>query len=234
MTKSKKYALISLIISAASLFGIFLPNLFGMDGFDGGFAVSTVCLAVFITAIICTGVFWWLAGKEQRIIQGEHLAHWTYMDDEWTKFAQMERKMDASSKKILFFMIVGFAVLFGVIFMIADPENGIYVAYAMAGLIVLMGLVAWLSVRSASKNLNRKGEAYITKDGILINGVMHFWSIPGSRLESANLHQETDPKYIVFTYSFVARYGRQSNEVRVPVPKVKEADAAGIISKLKP
>jgi len=220
------------MVSAASLLGVFLPSLIGMDGFDGGFAVSAACVAIFITAIICAGVFWWMAGKEKKIIQGEHLAHWTYTDEEWTKFAKLERKMDASSKKILFFVIMGFAVFFGIFFVIMDPESGIYVAYAMAGLIVLMGLVAWLSIRSTSKNLNRKSESYVTKDGVIANGTMHFWSMPGSRLESANYHQETDPKYIEFVYSFVARYGRQSNEVRVPIPKAGENDVAGLIAKL--
>jgi len=233
MSNSKKYALISLIVSLAALVGIFVPSLAGIDGFDGGFAISAVCIVVFLTAFICAIVFWWMSRKEDKITHGENLAHWTYTDEEWTKFAQTERKMDASGKKILFFIILGFAVLCGVGFMIMDPENGIYVAYAMAGLVVLMGLVAWLSIRSASKKLKHKGETYISKDGVLINGQMHAWSMLGSRLEGANYHQETDPKYIEFAYSFVARYGRQTVQVRVPVPKDKEADVAGIVSKLK-
>jgi MFS family permease len=164
MSNPRKSALTSLVVSAISLIGIFIPSLVGIDGFDGGFAISAVCFAVFLIAIICAPVFWWISRKEKGLREGEHLAHWTYTDEEWIKFVKMENVMDASFKKTMFLIIMAFAVLCGIGFYIMDPEGGLYVAYAMAGLVVLMGLVALLTTYTAKRRLNKKGEVFISKD----------------------------------------------------------------------
>lgn len=232
MTKTKKTAVISLVVGLLGVVGIFVPSLLGIDGFDGGFAIAAVCVVISLTAFICAVVFWWMSRKEDKLKNGENFAHWTYTDDEWQKFAQLEKGLDASYKKTLYVIIVVFAVLCGGGFWIMDPENGVYVAYAMLGLIVFMGLVAFISIKTSAASLKRKGEAYISKDGVIMNGAFHAWSLVGSRFEDAAYHQENDPKYIEFTYSFVARYGRQTAQVRVPVPKEHEQDAAAVIAKV--
>ena len=231
---SKKTAKISLVVSIISFIGIFIPELVGIDGFNGGFAISTFCIFIFISGVVTSLVFWRMSVKEDKIISGTNLiAHWTYSKEEWKKFTEVEFKTDKSYKNMLFYIILFFALFFGIIFYIFDPENGIYVFYVMIGLIVLMFFVAKYSIWSAHKsNLKSLGEVYISPDGVIVNGLFHAWNMIGAKLEDINYDEKSNPKFLEFEYSTIARYGRQSNYVRIPVPKSEEKNVDEIIKKI--
>ena len=134
MPNSKIAAGISLIICAISMVGMAIPYYTGLDGNDGGFALITVCLAVFTVAMICAVVFRWMSYKEKKILNGENLAHWTYTDDEWRKFADAEQVVDAAGMRATFVFGIVFSAICAIGFYIYNPEIGIYVACIMVGL----------------------------------------------------------------------------------------------------
>ena len=54
----------------------------------------------------------------------------------------------------------------------------------------------------------------------------------GAKLEDINYDEKSNPKFLEFEYSTIARYGRQSNYVRIPVPKNEEKNVDKIIEKI--
>jgi|GEM_PF-2166199 len=232
MTKPVK---ISLIISVLFFIGIFVPYFTPWAESDNCYAISAGFIFIFILGIVSFFVYRRMGKQETLVKSGEKLiAHWFYTDQEWKDFTETENKLNKSEKKMLFFIIAGFALLFGVIFFIADPEGGIFVVYAMLALIVIIAVTALLSTKLAHmKNLRSKGEAYISLDGVIINGTFHAWTLYGNRFESVTFARESIPKYLEFTYSIVARHGRQNQTVRLPVPHKEEKNVPSIIETLE-
>ncbi|MEI7741873.1 MAG: hypothetical protein WCJ29_05245, partial [bacterium] len=137
---SSKISRVSFIVFLLGVAGVFAPSVLGMDGIDGGFALAMVSGFVALVAFITWLIFWRMSVRESRILSGDGvLARFSYSDEEWQKYTAYEHATDASNKKIIFYIISGFAVFFGVLFMFLDPEEGgPYVAAVMFGLIVLM------------------------------------------------------------------------------------------------
>jgi len=232
MTKAVK---ISLIVSILAFIGIFTPYFTPWAESDNCYAISAGFILIFIFGIVSFFVYRRMGRQETLVKSGEKLiAHWFYTDQEWKDFTETENKLNKSEKKMLFFIIAGFALLFGVIFFIADPEGGIFVVYAMLALIVIIAATAIITTKLAHlKNLRNKGEAYISLEGVIINGTFHAWNLYGSKFESVTFARESIPKYLEFTYSIVARHGRQNQTVRVPVPRKEEKNVPSIIESLE-
>jgi len=234
MSKSKKVAQISLIFVVLSLIGIFIPSIIGLDGFDGGFAISFICFFILLCSIVTAIIFWRMSISEEKIKQGKNLiAHWTYSNEEWQKFTKTDLKLDKSYKNMLFYIICGFSIFFGIAFYIYDPEDGIYVSYTMIGLIILMFFVSRYSIYSVNQsNLKNQGETYISTEGIIANGQFHSWKTLGASLENITYIDDTKPKLLEFEYSIIVRFGRQSSFVRIPVPKAEEKNVEAICQKI--
>jgi hypothetical protein len=151
---------------------------------DAAFALAFVSFTMFITAIIVAIIYGSRAGKLDRILAGAGLlAHWTYSPDEWQLYTEKENQTEVHDKKILFFMISGFALVTGIIFLIINPASGIWVMAVMLALIAIIGFVAWFtSWYDHRQNLKNKGEAYISKDGIYLNKQLHLWKHLGAYL----------------------------------------------------
>jgi hypothetical protein len=230
-----KVVKISLIISILSFIGIFVPYYTPLGESSNSYAISAGLTFVFILAIVTTLVYRKMSIKETAVKSGDKLiAHWTYSDEEWNSFTEEEHKINSADKKMLFYIISGFAVFFGALFMIMDPESGIFVAGAMLGLIVIIAFTAFLSIYLAHrKNLKKKGEAYISIDGVIINGTFHAWKLFGAKFEGVTYVENVQPRYLEFTYSIIASHGRQNQSVRLPVPKKEEKSVQLIIETLE-
>jgi len=73
------------------IFGIFAPSIFGIDGFNGGFALATFSLIAAITVLITAIMYQVRASVLDRIFSGESLmAHWKYDPVEWRDYAEKE------------------------------------------------------------------------------------------------------------------------------------------------
>ena len=227
----KKVAIWALVAAFIGLFLMFGPVGFGwMDGFGGGFALAAFGLLIMIAGITTAVLFFRLAKSYDRILSNKNLlARWTYSDAEWREFTEADYKIDRKNRWILVGIISAFAIFFGVLFAIMDPEAGIYVLFVMLGLIVLVSITAFLtSQQNYRRNVRHKGETLIASDGLIFNGQLHAWNVIGSRLERVD-YMEERPPMIEFEYSAVSRSGRDSYTVRVPIPAGQEKSARDIV-----
>jgi Ca2+/Na+ antiporter len=230
---NRKVSNVSLLLALVFFITIFLPVNLGMDGMNGGFALSVLFGFLFVTALIVAFIYRKLATQFDTIISGQNvLVHWKYTDDEWQKFTQLDFEADKQIKKSMFYIIAGFAIFFGILFPILDPDNGFVVTYVMLALIVVIAIVAYISVRQQhNRNTKNKGEAIISMKGILINKQLHSWSILGAKLENVTIKEEQVP-IMEFTYSAITNRGRSEYSVRVPIPEGEMATAREIINRI--
>jgi 4-amino-4-deoxy-L-arabinose transferase-like glycosyltransferase len=231
---TRRTAFIWAIITALAVFAVFAPHIFGMDEFNGGFAISAISIIVAITGIIVTVIYARRARSLNRILRGQNLlAHWTYSVVEWNQYAEKEYRTEKKEKRVLFYMVAGFALFFGVLAFIFDREAGLWVLISMLVLIALIAFVAWFAAwYDYRQNKKYLGEAYITRDAVYLNRQLHTWHGLGARLESVILTDNESQQVLSFTYSAPTRMGRQENTVRVPVPKGREKAAEKLAEKL--
>jgi MFS family permease len=223
------------IITILSVFGIFAPGIFGIKGFDGGFAISFVCIFLAIIGIIVVVIYIGRARLLNRILSGENtLAHWKYSPEEWRKYTEKEYKEERQLKRGLFYVISGIAVLVGIIFFLADHKGGLWVLVAMLGLVAIIAFTAWFtSWYNYRQNKKYLGETYITEEAVYINRQLHTWRGLGTRLDSVNLTEGKPPMLLQFVYSAPTRTGMQEYTVRIPVPVGEEEAAEKILKHFK-
>jgi hypothetical protein len=224
-----RVALIWAAVGALTTLGAIVP-FFVMDGMNGGYALS--CGFGFLTLLFGVGTLMYLyrAYTLGKILGGEELvARWTYSPEEWARYAEAEHGRDRAGKIVLFFIISGFALFFGILFLIFGGRPGLMVFLAMLGLVALMGGVAFLSIHlSYRANKARTGEVFIARTGVYLNRALHNWNMFGASLDDVRLIREESP-LVEFVYSYPARHGRQGAEVRVPVPAGKEEEAERVV-----
>ena len=223
------------IITILSVLGIFAPGIFGIKGFDGGFAISFVCIFLAVIGIIVVVIYIGRARLLNRILSGENtLAHWKYSPEEWRKYTEKEYKEERQLKKGLFYVISGIAVLVGIIFFLADHKGGLWVLVAMLGLVAIIAFTAWFtSWYNYRQNKKYLGETYITEEAVYINRQLHTWRGLGARLDSVNLSEGKPSRLLRFVYSAPTRTGMQEYKVNVPVPSGQDEAAEKIFKHFK-
>lgn len=201
-----------------------------VDMMAGGGALIMLGLLFSISSVPAGIMFY----RRARLLDGmlggsRRLLYWQYEPGFWEQYSYEEEGRDAARKFMLFAIIAVFAILFGTIFAIADPEGGGLIVLAVCiGLIAIIGLTAWISVRwTARRNRKRLGDAYISTEGVYLNRVLHSWHHAGSRLESARIVNGPVP-VIEIVYSYLSRTGLQTCTVNVPIPcgQMNSAQAA--------
>lgn len=216
----KRNVWISLAFGLLGLLMMFFPIAGYVDIMDGGGALIMVGLLFFFTSIPVAVMFNKRAKLYDSFAQGRDvLVHWRYTPDLWSEYGEEEEVRDAYRKKMLFFTIAGFAIFFGALFLILDPEGGGPATFlAMVGLVAIIGITAFISIRMAARR-NRAGnaEVYISPDGLYLNRVLHSWGHINTRLESVRIVSARVP-VIEFVYSYPSRAGMQSVIVNVPIP----------------
>jgi MFS family permease len=222
------------IITALAVFGIFAPSIFGMEGMNGGYAISFISFFMVIAGIIVIVIYAGRARVVNRILRSDNLlAHWTYTPDEWNNYAEKEYVTERKVKWGLFYVIAGLALFFGVLFLVIDRESGKWVFVAMLALIGIIAFTAWFTAwYNYRQNKKYLGETYITRDAVYMNRQLHIWHGLGARLESVNLDKKRGQQILELTYSMPTRTGLQYYTVRVPVPRGKEREADRVLEKL--
>lgn len=221
-------------ITALAIFAIFLPGLIGLEGFDGGFAVSVIAFMLAVTGVIVAIVYMRRASALDKIFDGKGLlAHWTYPREEWIEYAKQERQREKSTKKALFLLIAVIALVTGAGFWLFTRDSaGGWVFVSMLGLILLIGFTAWFTTwYNYRQNMKYTGEAYITPNAIYLNRQLHIWNSLGSWLEAVNVKGDSNP-YLEFKYMSPSRTGIQECNVNVPIPRGKEQEAEEILKKV--
>ncbi|MDD4923641.1 MAG: hypothetical protein PHF74_02240 [Dehalococcoidales bacterium] len=231
----KRTAFIWLGIAIAGIIIIFLPGIIGLDGFDGGFALSAGGLMVAITGFVAAAIYFRLARNVDSIMRNvDVLAYWTYTPEQWRQYTEEEHKEDAAAKRGLFMLIAIIAVIVGIIMAIAIRENFHIIALIILGIIAVAGLSAFFStIASYRYNKKHHGEVYITPDGAYFNRQMHIWKGIGNQLEEISLDDDgTGLNRLIITYSALAAYKRNSYTIRIPVPPGEEETAKKIVKQI--
>lgn len=226
----RRTAIITWILTAVFTFGIFAPSIFGMDGFNGGFAISFVSIAAAITSFIVAIMYQGRANTLDRIFSGGNLlAHWKYDPVEWQNYAEKEYVRARQEKWGLFKLVAIISAVVGIGFVIFAPDGGWIVLGVLGGVLLLIVFVIIATTRY-DYMINKKyvGEAYITTDGIYLNRQLHMFQGWGARLDGIG-YDEKD-KFLSFVYSMPSRTGRNDYNLRVPVPSGKEKEAEKVLA----
>ena len=228
-----KVALVWGAVGALATLGVILPFVpaLHIDGMNGGFAVA--CFSGFVA--MCCGigamVYLFRAYTLNGILKGDGvLVRWSFSPEEWSRFVEAEHGRDRAAKLATFYIIAGFALFFGLLFLILGGKGGRATFLAMLTLIAFIGGVAALSVAlSYRANKSSLGEVIVARTGIYLNRTLHNWNMLGARLDKVSL-MEAEDLLLEFDYSYPARAGRQTAEVRFPVPPGREAEAARLVA----
>lgn len=221
-----KASVVAWLISIVFFIGIFaFPQI--IDGMNGGFALSFLSIIISLTAFI-SGFFLENMQKQKSELDfgKEILAEWTYSAEEWQKYIVTDLEADRIRKMGLFYTISAWAILFAILFPVFDREAGWIVSCVMLGLVGLIGIVAFLSIKIVHwKNLNTmKYRAIIGKNALKIGEQFHYWKGFGLRLDSVGF--DKSKQLLIFSYSSLSRAGRDYYSARIPVPsdKINEAE----------
>jgi hypothetical protein len=231
--KSRVISIISAGLFALFVLLIFLPQMIGLEGMNGGFAVSVLSFFFAITSLIVTLVYYRLARRFENILSGENLiAHWSYGREEWLQFTDKEYAYEKGKKRMLLVVMAIIIFVVFVIFSIIHPDTSkimIFTALGLAALLAVFAfLVPWINY------INRKktpGEMYLSKNGIYIGGNFHVWGFLGSRLEKAGF--DASDMMITLEYNYPTRTGMSTEIVHVPVPAAKIEEAKQAILRLE-
>lgn len=228
----KRNVWISLGCGLLGLLMIIFPLAGYVDIMEGGGALIMVGLLFFLTSIPVAVMFKNRAKLLDSFAEGrDMLVHWRYTPGLWSEYTEEETIRDARRKKILFLTIAGFAIFFGALFLIMDPEGGGPATFLiMLGLVVIIGITALISIRVAARR-NREGnaEVYISPDGLYFNRVLHSWVHIGTQLESVRIVSARVP-FIEFVYSYPTRAGLQYENVNVPIPQGEMPAAQNLVA----
>lgn len=226
---SRRYMGISLGVSALGGALALAPGVLGIDMSSGGGALILLGIALIFVGGLVALFIRKRAQVLDRLFSGKDLlAHWTYAPDEWEAYAQKDLRSRSRHSKKTFFILAFFAVLFGLIFFIADPEGGRFVAMGLAATVLLVAVGAKLSVdRARRRQAQEAKELLLSAEGLWLAGELHTWTVGGARLEEVAPAPE-DGKILSFTYSTPGKHGRQHYTVRVPIPQGKEEEGAAV------
>jgi hypothetical protein len=221
-----------LVITLLAVFGIFAPSLFGMDGFNGGFALATFSLFIAITGVIVILMYRGRANMLDGIFKGEGLlVHWRYKPAEWQDYTEKDYQEDKQAKWGLYriVMVITVVVTFG--FWLFHRDSGGIMIGIFLGLGALLGMVVWSTTNYDHwQNRRYQGEVYLARDGAYVGRELHLWKGWGASLDDLNLNEPE--RLLEITYSMPSRMGRDSATVRIAVPQGEEAKAREVLAEL--
>lgn len=233
---ARRTAFIWAAIALAGIFGIFAPFIFGMDEFNGGFALAAFSLLIAIGGVTGFILYTVMARAVDRSLRGEGvLAHWKYAPGEWKEYTEKENSENAGAKKGLFLVLLVISIIVGVGFFIFDMENGWVVLVVLAAIDAFIGGIVYISIKADYRNnLKNMGEAYLTLNSVYLNRRIHLWKGIGTRLEAAELETEYrhQPR-LKFVYSALGRHSRNYYTARVPVPAGEEETAKRVLAEIR-
>jgi hypothetical protein len=231
----RRTSLIWVGILIAGILIIFFPTIIGLDGFAGGYAISSGGLFITIMGLVGTVIYLRLAKILDRITRPENiLAHWTYTSEEWKRYAVQEHREESAGKWHLFLLVAAIAVIVGIILYAIIREDLVIIMLIILGIIAITGMAAYFStLANYLHNKKHLGETFIALDGVFLNRQTHIWKGLGNRLEEIVYDDDTDNKpRIVIVYSASETYNRNTYTIRILVPSGQESLAQNIVKRI--
>jgi len=208
-----------IILFLVFVFCIFLPSIIGLDGFEGGFAMSFIAGFMAIMSIVIIFIYRSRARYLAKILSGEgRIAVWQYSQDEWLRFIEADFKEEKKSKKVLFLIVAAISVVVGIILMISVQD--VLALLIALGIIPIVAIPAFWAPRYRFNKLkNSEPKALIAEKGVVVGKMFHLWVSLGASLDQVVINMDETPHIIEFTYSMPTRTGRQVEVARIPIPK---------------
>lgn len=218
-----------IILLFVFIFLIFLPSIIGLDGMDGGFAISFISVFLVISSLIVILIYRSRAKQLDSILAGEgRIAVWKYSPEEWERFTTIDFVEEKKAKNFLFKLVSVICVIVGIILWIVIQD--VLIMFISLCIIPVVAIPAFLAPRMRYKKLkNSEGKALISEKGVIVGKMFHLWVKLGARLDQVVLVTDEQPPILEFHYSMPKRTGRQVEVARVPVPygKMEEAEQIG-------
>jgi membrane protein YdbS with pleckstrin-like domain len=218
-----------LILMALFVFCMFVPSIIGLDGFDGGFAMSFTAGFMVIISLVVIFIYRSRAKQLDKILKGEgRIAVWRYSQEEWVRFIAADFEDEKKIKKSLFIVVSVIAIIVGTITMFVY-ENILLLVFSAAIIPIVAIPAFWVPRARFNKLKNSEPKALIAEKGVIVGKMFHLWVNLGASLDEVKINSEDNSDIIEFTYSMPTRTGRQVEVARVPVPKEKPEEAIKII-----
>ena len=230
-----KTAILGFLVTVVGVVMIFGPELVGMDGFEGGFAISFGGILVATLGVIVAGLYLKQTNILSGILRGEGLlVHWTFAPEMWKEYTRKEYAEEIADKKGLFVIVSAIALFLGFAFWFFDTEAGFFVFLVMLGLVVLVGFT-WRFSAWYYRKQNERGvkEAYITRSGVYMNRRLYTWRLYSARLLSVEIENIRALAVLKFNFTAFTIPSPQTYTVRVPIPHGQEETARTIVQQLK-
>ena len=221
-----------IMLTAVFIFGIFAPSIFGIDGFDGGFALSIFSALLAMTGIVVILMYRGRARAADGILSGKNvLAHWTYTNEQWLEYSEKDYTLDKSAKWQLFLLVMGVTAVVTIGFWLFHRDSGLIMLGIFLGLGVLLSIVILLTTNYDHwQNTKYHGEVYIARDGAYVGRKLHLWKGWGAGLDDINYDEEN--RLLLIEYSMPSRNGRDTATIRIPVPPGQDDKARQVMTEL--
>jgi membrane protein implicated in regulation of membrane protease activity len=161
----------------------------------------------------------------------EVLVYWRYTDLEWSNFITWEQK----DRKLDFYIQAGWVTVLGTALLMISRAASIYIAASIS--FSIGTLVAYLRYRFAMNAVqNQSGlppEVRISRTAFLINGKYNPFFTDRYRPEQIRIIEDVSPKVLELRYGWGTRRGRNTEELKVPIPSDKYDEAKALLEKIK-
>lgn len=212
-------AIWSFAISLISLFALISVFMFEIDISRGGGAILLIGLLLFLTSLIVMLMYLSRTANFDKIYNcTNYLAKWNYNEIIWNNFIETDFREKVSANKVTYSMILGIFILITFVIMLAD-FNAVKTMFPFfIGFFIILFLIAILVPKLSAYRLKKSSPVcIITKDGLILGKQFHNWTKFGARIENVDINKD-EQLLLLITYSYPARYGRQSYTIRVPIP----------------
>ncbi|HEY6951165.1 MAG TPA: hypothetical protein VI758_02090 [Bacteroidota bacterium] len=168
----------------------------------------------------------------QELVNGKHLAHWHYDPEEWNHFVEEEWSRTKTKAVWMPFSIVAGVIVLGYLFKGWGVEEFKVMLPWIFGLATIVALLMYsFGLRTHRKGLGKVGEVFIGEKAVQFNGTYYSWDAFGMKLGKVEL-LNGQPAVLQFEIQSLGRYGTNTSDVRVPVPRHHEKEAEAIVAKL--
>ncbi len=236
----KTYAAVSGGVALLAAVLIFVPGWAGIDGMDGGYALSFISLWVAISAAVVAAYFALRAARLRRLLDGQGLlARWSYSPVEWQAYAGAEQREQLAENRGLWLFMAGMCLFLGAAFWLIDPEAGLFVLLVMLALTALLAAAAFglprLRRQRRLRQQDSQAEAWLGATGVYFDGAFFPWDLWESRLLKVDLQQAASsaPAFLRFHLLHVISFGIQNQVLLVPVPTGRLAEAQALLEQFK-
>lgn len=211
---------ISVVVAVVMAGLVALPGLIGLDGMEGGYALSFVAAFGVISASIVAVMLRFRDLRRTALLKEPERVEWVVDAARWRLFLASETGTVAAEQRATYWL-VGIIIVVVTIGFVAwrRDEASLVVAGVMAALLVVLKLVSLGGQRHRERLLRDSPPVIVVgRRGILLGEAFFDLGARGTRLEGVGRERDDDGGAMLVAFSTPSRAGRQTQEVRIPLP----------------